>query len=119
MEAEAGASVAAVFDLCSDLLRLNLFLAAILLSTVIIPSLVWIDHRQADGSRSLIDCGNFSENLALYRGIGDYDQAWGWITHQLDEVGDVMDIYSNDSAFICSGAALSTENLEVNKISVM
>lgn len=118
MQAEAGASVAAVFDLGSDLIMLNLLLSVVLLSAVVIPSLLWYDNSNFEDllfnitSPNETDCSNFPLN-SYNTTISEEgrDQMWSWLTSASNEsicpVNDDTDtkLFNN-----CSGVKMSSNN---------
>ncbi|XP_018010116.1 uncharacterized protein LOC108667585 [Hyalella azteca] len=129
IEAEAGSSVAAVFDLCNDLLRLNLLLGLLLLLGIVIPTTMWQeDDPQFLGDNNVTSCNTSHWNYESQKGILHNDcfnetifvqeevndQLWGWITEEdLQQSGLPAVFMPNDSLFACSGVALTESNGQV------
>lgn len=104
VQAEAGSGVAAVFDLGNDLIRLNLFLAVLLLSAVVIPSAVYYDYKDVPSWNSSYPNSSCDSETQ--------DQMWGWITLKNSTQCSPGD-FQNDSSFLCSGVGLTDQDLTV------
>ncbi|KAF2360307.1 TMC protein, partial [Trinorchestia longiramus] len=135
IEADAGASVAAVFDLCNDLLRLNLVMGILLLAGITIPALVW------QKSDPVYDLENF--NLSSFSNVSlpssryssrDFwsdwttqssreessatDQLWGWRTIEDLQSESSSMILENDTSLGCSGVELTDTDEMVQRCSI-
>jgi len=117
VEAQSGASVAAVFDLCNDVLRLNLLIGLIILLAVITPSVVWHDQKEVPvefGSNEIDTYKEYSNefvanNYVSGSGEDKYDQYWGWISSIYNDSSEWTEFY-NSSSFQCSHVDLSYNN---------
>ena len=116
MEGQSGASVAAVFDLTNDVLRLNLFYGLLILFAVIVPTVMWEEDN--DLMAKIVEYPSVESSSVLFsleqRDAEETpDQLWGWVTRDYNNSEEWQETYENETTFDCAPATLSPKNLEV------